>query len=214
MSVFVSVPGNTEKSQNYSSTAASYVAQWQTLAISRDQSHLTLSYGDSASWGLSYNLYADKLLELDLFPDMIYQMQTNWYRTVQQPFGVPLDTRHTYTKSDWQIWTAAIMTDTNARDSFISAVKKTASDGLSSQPLGDWYEAKDGTPEGFRARPVVGGHLALLALSSQTATSVNGTISSSPPSASAINAPSAARNLAVPLPFSWLGTLLRRWGSH
>jgi hypothetical protein len=56
------------------------------------------------------------------------------------------------------------MTDTNARDAFISAVKKTAANGLSSQPLGDWYETKDGKPEGFRARPVVGGHLALVCL--------------------------------------------------
>ncbi|KAJ7179016.1 DUF1793-domain-containing protein [Mycena filopes] len=158
------IQGDSEKSSNYSSIAASYVSQWQKLAISPDQSHLTLSYGDPSSWGLSYNLYADKLLKLNLFPDTIYQMQTNWYRTVQQPFGVPLDTRHTYTKSDWQIWTAAIMSDTDARDYFIASVRKAAGDGLSSQPFGDWYEARDGTPEGFRARPVVGGHLALVCL--------------------------------------------------
>lgn len=51
------------------------------------------------------------------------------------------------------------MTDTTARDLFIGSVKKWASDGLSSQPLGDWYETTNGEPEGFRARPVVGGHL-------------------------------------------------------
>lgn len=39
---------------------------------------------------------------------------------------------------------------------------KYASDGKSSQPLGDWYETSDGSVEGFRARPVVGGHLALV----------------------------------------------------
>ncbi|KAJ7180223.1 hypothetical protein C8R43DRAFT_972258 [Mycena crocata] len=54
------------------------------------------------------------------------------------------------------------MTDASVRDLLISSVKKTASDGLSSQPFADWYEAKDGTPLGFRARPVVGGHLALI----------------------------------------------------
>ncbi|KAJ6515169.1 DUF1793-domain-containing protein [Mycena vitilis] len=164
MSVIAGILGDSEKSSNYSDVASSYVSRWQSLAISSDQSHLTLSYGDSSSWGLSYNLYGDKLLKLDLFPDSIYQMQTNWYRSVHQPFGVPLDTRHTYTKSDWQIWTAAVMTDANARDFFISSVKNTAANGLSSQPFGDWYDAHDGTPETFRARPVVGGHLALLAL--------------------------------------------------
>jgi hypothetical protein len=107
---------------------------------------------------LTYNMFGDKLLGLNLFPETLYQQQTAWYKTVQQSFGVPLDTRHTYTKSDWEIWTAAIATDTTLRDFLISSVKKWASDGLAAQPFGDWYETTNGTPEGFRARPVVGGH--------------------------------------------------------
>jgi hypothetical protein len=74
------------------------------------------------------------------------------------PVGVPLDTRHTYTKTDWEIWTASIMTDASVRDIFISAVKKWASDGKASQPFGDLYDTIAGDPLGFRARPVVGGH--------------------------------------------------------
>jgi hypothetical protein len=44
-------------------------------------------------------------------------------------------------------------------DFFITSIKKSASDGRSSQPLGDWYDTKDGNPEGFSAHPVVGRHL-------------------------------------------------------
>jgi hypothetical protein len=62
------------------------------------------------------------------------------------------------------MWTAAIATDTSVRDLFISSVKKFASDGLASQPFGDWYETTDGTAESFRARPVVGGHLGKLCM--------------------------------------------------
>lgn len=54
------------------------------------------------------------------------------------------------------------MTDTSVRDTFVSAVKNFAADGLASQPFGDWYETTNGSPEGFRARPVVGGHRAFL----------------------------------------------------
>ncbi|EIN10412.1 DUF1793-domain-containing protein [Punctularia strigosozonata HHB-11173 SS5] len=164
MSVVADRLGDSAKSSNYSSIASSYVTQFQTLATSKTGPHLTLSYNDDASWGLSYNLYADKLLETNLFPASIYSEQTAWYPTVAQSFGVPLDTRHTYTKSDWQIWTAAIATETSTRDLFISSVRKYAADGESSQPLGDWYETTNGAVEGFRARPVVGGHFALLAL--------------------------------------------------
>ena len=67
--------------------------------------------------------------------------------------------------TDWEIWTAALVTSTSVRNSLISSVRKYAEDGKSSQPLGDWYETTDGSVQGFRARPVVGGHLALVSSS-------------------------------------------------
>ncbi|KAI0052985.1 DUF1793-domain-containing protein [Auriscalpium vulgare] len=168
MAEIASLAGDTARSQNYSSIAASYVQQWQELALSSDGSHLTLAYGNSTSWGLAYNLYADKLLGLNLFPQSIYTTQAAWYTTVATPFGVPLDTRHTYTKSDWQIVTAAMLqsTSTATRDLLVSGVHAFASAAISSntEPLGDWYETSGGATEGFRARPVVGGHLALLTI--------------------------------------------------
>ena len=63
---------------------------------------------------------------------------------------------------DWQIWTAGLVTDTAVRDIFVKAVHDYAADGQNNAPLGDWYETADGSVEGFRARPVVGGHLALV----------------------------------------------------
>jgi hypothetical protein len=41
-------------------------------------------------------------------------------------------------------------------------VKKYASANINTNPFGDWYETTNGQTEGFRARPVVGGHLALV----------------------------------------------------
>ncbi|KAF7966198.1 hypothetical protein HWV62_39706 [Athelia sp. TMB] len=155
--------GNTASAANYTSIATSYVTQFQTLAAS-GAGHLTLAYNQDATWGLTYNMYGDKLLGLNLFPTSLYTQQTAWYKSVMTSYGVPLDTRHTYTKSDWSIWTAAIVTDTTVRDSFITGVVNYCKDGESSQPLGDWYDTNGGGVEGFRARPVVGGHLALLLL--------------------------------------------------
>ncbi|KAG7449039.1 DUF1793-domain-containing protein [Guyanagaster necrorhizus] len=53
-------------------------SDYNNLAFSDDDSHLTLSYGNSPSWGLSYNLYADKLLNLNIFPQSAYETQTKW----------------------------------------------------------------------------------------------------------------------------------------
>ncbi|KAH9940434.1 DUF1793-domain-containing protein [Epithele typhae] len=164
MSKIAALTGDNDRATKYSSMADSYVQQWKTLATSADGKHLTLSYGNSDSWGLAYNLYADKLLGTNAFPQDVYDLQTEWYNGQAKPFGVQLDTRHTYTKSDWQIWTAGIMSATQVRDMFVSSVLKYAGDGATNQPLPDLYDAINGTevPGSGHARPVVGGHFALV----------------------------------------------------
>ena len=56
------------------------------------------------------------------------------------------------------------MSDTAARDMFVSAVRAYAADGLNNAPMSDWFDTVSGVVQGFRARPVVGGHLALVCL--------------------------------------------------
>ncbi|PSS35457.1 hypothetical protein PHLCEN_2v1612 [Hermanssonia centrifuga] len=214
MSVIASLAGQAAKSSNYSSISASYVTQWQKFATSSTGKHLTLSVNiprklldtlilinftmngnstemipgmslvqsghcDNAyfpSWGLSYNMFADKLLGTNVFPQSVYDMH-------------------------WEIWTSAIVSSNTVRDLFITAVRNYAADGKSSQPLGDWYETADGSVEGFRARPVVGGHLALLALQTQPSATTE-------PNVSAANV--TAPTIAGPSSNSAPG--MRRWG--
>lgn len=54
------------------------------------------------------------------------------------------------------------MSSTAGRDMFVNSVYQYAADGLNSAPLSDYYWANNGSVNGFRARPVVGGHLALV----------------------------------------------------
>lgn len=49
--------------------------------------------------GLLYNLYGDAELGTNLVKQEIYDMQSAFYPTVEETYGVPLDTRHNYTKS-------------------------------------------------------------------------------------------------------------------
>ncbi|KAK7061847.1 DUF1793-domain-containing protein [Favolaschia claudopus] len=163
MAEIESLLGNTAQSQNYSSIASSYVTQWQNLSASTTGPHLTLSVSVGVRFGSTFFLFGDKLLKLNLFPASVYDEQTAWYQTHANAFGVPLDTRHTYTKTDWQIFTASWATTTAVRDLLIGAVKKWVSDGQNNGPFGDLYDTVTGAiAVGFRARPVVGGHLALV----------------------------------------------------
>nr|GAT54330.1 predicted protein [Mycena chlorophos] len=156
--------GNTKQSANYTNIVKSYVPQFLNFATSKTGPHLTLAYNQDDTWGLTYNLFGDKLMKLNIFNESLYEMQTAWYASHFNQYGVPLDTRHTYTKSDWQLWTASWVTNTTVRDQFITAVKNFVSDGKFGEPFSDWYDTISGQQSGFQARPVVGGHLALLVL--------------------------------------------------
>ncbi|KAG9020580.1 hypothetical protein FS842_007199, partial [Serendipita sp. 407] len=55
----------------YSDTAKSYASQWQSLAEAN--AGFAASYGDSGSWSICYNLFADKWLKTGLFPESVFQ---------------------------------------------------------------------------------------------------------------------------------------------
>jgi len=46
-------------------------------------------------------------------------MEMNYYRKVQNAYGLPLDNRQTYTKLDWILWTATL---TQQRQDFVALV--------------------------------------------------------------------------------------------
>jgi hypothetical protein len=153
----------------FSATAEDYLTKWQGFAINRaaDPPHTTLSYGDADSHGLLYNLYADKLLGLNFVPQSIYDMQSAFYPTVALEYGVPLDTRHTWTKSDWEMFVAAISSP-ETQTMFIQKLANWIGTTTTHLAMTDLFDAgTSGWPDNgpqFKARPVMGGSFSLLAL--------------------------------------------------
>ncbi|KAI0377416.1 DUF1793-domain-containing protein [Hypomontagnella monticulosa] len=99
-------------------------------------------------------------------PDEIYKMQSDWYHAVLQRYGLPLDSRHLYTKSDWEFFAAAV-TSKKVRSEILQHVATWVNETATDRPLTDLYETEGngGFPgPNFMARPVVGGHFAFLAL--------------------------------------------------
>ncbi|KAI0798878.1 hypothetical protein GGR55DRAFT_533126 [Xylaria sp. FL0064] len=99
-------------------------------------------------------------------PDRIYQIQSDWYHNVLQRYGLPLDNRHLYTKSDWEFFAAAVASKTT-RTEILQHVAAWVNETVTDRPFTDLYETEgEGGFPGiyFMARPVVGGHFAFLAL--------------------------------------------------
>ena len=99
-------------------------------------------------------------------PHDIYKLQSDWYHNVIQRYGLPLDSRHLYTKSDWEFFAAAV-SDRRTRTEILQASAKWLNETSTDRPLTDLHDTEgDGGFLGayFMARPVVGGHFAFLTL--------------------------------------------------
>lgn len=167
MAQVANLTGHTDTAMNYSKIAHDYMSQWTTLGfnLQADPPHAELSYNSPDSWGLLYNLFADKQLDLALVPQHVYDIQDAFYETVFDKYGVPLDTRHTYTKSkldvhltllsktsklttlirtdDWELFVASV-SSSSLKQRFISTVANWLGTTPTNFAMTDLYDAENG----------------------------------------------------------------------
>jgi hypothetical protein len=157
--------GKAQDATYYTATAKSYIATWSTKSQDTATTHLKLAYdGDDVTWSLKYNSYPDRLLGLNLIPAATLAEESAWYAQQKNEYGFPLDNRHTYTKADWELWTAAGVSDPSLRQAMVDTLYRFADRTPSRVPFTDWYDTQTGTQNGFQARPVMGGLFSLLTL--------------------------------------------------
>ncbi|KAJ9285527.1 hypothetical protein DTO271D3_6267 [Paecilomyces variotii] len=190
MSQISEVAGIPEDVQYYKNISDTYIAKWEEFAMSRDKTHAKLAYNWYGSWTTLYNLYADALLcfhldgteqslaasgttqvplsskKIGFVPRHIYEKQSTWYHYVRQKYGLSLDSRHLYTKTDWEFFSMAVSSE-NVRSEILESVATWINETVTDRPFTDLHntEGDGGFPgPNFFARPVVGGHFAFLAL--------------------------------------------------
>jgi hypothetical protein len=147
--------GKRTEAAEYQTLAKEYAARWVKKADDGD--HFRLAFDKPGTWSQKYNVVWDRILSLNLFPAAALRKEMDFYKTKQNAFGLPLDSRKDYTKLDWTLWTATLTQDRADFTALVDPVYTFLNATPNRVPMTDWFDTKTAKHVGFQARSVVGG---------------------------------------------------------
>ena len=148
--------GKVEQADSYESVARNMASKWVEMADDGD--HYRLTFDQPGTWSQKYNLIWNRLLGFNLFPEKVADTEMAFYKEHINCYGLPLDNREDYSKSDWILWTACLTGNDADFCALVQPVWKYANETTSRVPLSDWHYTSTGNQRGFQARSVVGGY--------------------------------------------------------
>lgn len=116
-----------------------------------------LAYDKPDTFSLKYNSVWDKIWKTDLFPQEFYQGEIARYKKEMLTFGVPLDSREKYTKSDWLVWAACLSESKEDFEYLVHPLWNAYNTMRTRVPMTDWYFCDTSHMRGFQHRTVQGG---------------------------------------------------------
>ena len=147
--------GDMDSYNYYFGKAQEMATEWVNLA--KDGNHYKLAFDRTGTWSQKYNMIWDKVWQTKLFPDAVYKLEMLYYNGQVKTYGLPLDNRSIYSKTDWISWTACLGTQAQFT-THMDRLYKYANETKSRVPLSDWYFTDSGNYVAFIGRSVVGGH--------------------------------------------------------
>ena len=139
----------------YRQVAEDFAKAWEAAALDGD--HYRLAFDQEGSWSVKYNMVWDKLWNMGLFSQAVYDRELGWYKKQLRQFGLPLDSRADYTKSDWQMWAAAMLDDVAFFGEIVDRMHAFLENTPDRIPFTDLYFTSKPYARGFQCRTVQGG---------------------------------------------------------
>lgn len=156
MAIITDMLGLTEKANFYKSEAEKMAEVWLRTAVNEDGT-TRLAFDQPDTFSMKYNMVWDKVWNTGLFTQQFRETELENNKKHFNKYGLPLDSRADYTKSDWLVWVASMTDKKDVFEEFIEPLWNTYNESSSRAPLTDWYDTKSGKMVGFRHRTVQGG---------------------------------------------------------
>lgn len=156
MSIIYRMLGRAEDSRKMTEIASDLAEDWAKRASNGDGSY-RLAFDRQGSWSMKYNIVWDKLWGTGVMPANVTESEFASYRRHINRYGMPLDIRADYTKSDWLVWTGTLAADRDDFEDFVAPLWENYNSSKSRVVMTDWYDTITADQIGFRHRSVQGG---------------------------------------------------------
>ena len=156
MAIIMDMASNKEKSAFYKQKAEEMAENWLKTAVDENGESL-LAFDRPNTFSMKYNMVWDRVWGTGLFSQEFMDGETENNKKYFNQYGMPLDSRADYTKSDWLVWVASMASDKKVFEEFIEPLWSAYNDSTTRAVLSDWYDTKSGNMVSFRHRTVQGG---------------------------------------------------------
>ena len=156
MSIIMSMLGRDKEAAKYHRAALRMARSWASRAANGDGSY-RLAFDRPDTFSMKYNMVWDKIWGTSLFSQKLIRTEIASNFKHFNRYGMPLDSRADYTKSDWLVWTATLAQSRRDFEKFIAPLWQTYNDSPSRVPMTDWYDTISSRIVGFQNRTVQGG---------------------------------------------------------
>ena len=156
MAIIEEMLGEKEKSAYYLNEAEKMSENWMKTALNHDGTS-NLAFDQPYTYSMKYNMVWDKVWGTGLFTQEFMDNEVADNMKHFNKYGMPLDSRADYTKSDWLVWSASMASSKETFEKYIEPMWNAYNESSSRVPMTDWYDTVSGKEVSFRHRTVQGG---------------------------------------------------------
>lgn len=156
MSIIMEMLKNDQKAAFYKNEAEKQAKKWLETAVDEKGESL-LAFDRPNTFSMKYNMVWDKVWGTGLFTQEFRDQELKNNKKYFNKYGMPLDSRADYTKSDWLVWVASMASSKEVFEEFIEPLWNAYNESTTRVVLSDWYDTKSGNMVSFKHRTVQGG---------------------------------------------------------